>query len=210
MVKVMLVDDHALIRDGLRRSIERTEAMTVVGEAATLAEARTVVAHVTPDVVVVDVGLPDGDGLDLVRELRHSSPYLAIVVLTMYGGDGQLLAAKDAGASAFVSKDTPAREVVRVVLQAVQRPTDFAADGLADALSRRDLPGGARLTAREKQVLALLVDGLGIAAISRRLFISESTTKTHVANIYAKLGATNRAQAVMAAIRSGLVSGGRS
>jgi DNA-binding NarL/FixJ family response regulator len=200
-----LVDDHALIREGLRRALERSGEFAVVGESGTLAEARARLSRDAPDVLVVDLRLPDGDGLDLVRDVVRSNPGLGVVVLSMYGGDDQLLAAMDAGASAFVSKDAPVSRVVAAARRAAQAPRTFSADGLDDALSRRDRFQRPVLTPREQEVLDLLAEGLGIAGISRRLFISESTTKTHVSKIYDKLGAANRAQAIMAAMRLGLI-----
>lgn len=205
MGTVMIVDDHALIRDGLRRAFERAEDFDVVGEAGSLAEARALLAKVQPDVLVLDIRLPDGDGLSWCKEVRDHDPGLAVVILTMYAGDQRLLDARDAGASAFVSKDAPAREVVATARDALARPDEFVASGLADALARTDSLHRPTLTARETEVLGLLAEGLGVAAISRRLYISESTAKTHVGKIYAKLGASNRAQALMTAVRLGLV-----
>ena len=113
----------------------------------------------------------------------------------------------EAGASAFVTKDASADEVVAAARHAASSPKSFAAEDLAAVMSRRlAAPTGPRLSPRESEVLALLVDGLAVGQISKRLFISESTTKTHVSKIYDKLGASNRAQAVMAAVRLGLVS----
>jgi DNA-binding NarL/FixJ family response regulator len=207
MIRVMLVDDHVLIREGLRRAVERAEGMSVVGEAQTVREAQAVARHTTPDVAVVDVRLPDGNGIDLCRELRDEDPARGVVVLTMYGDSDHLLRSRDAGASNFVSKDAPASEVIAAIRHAAARPDEFVAAGMAEALADRDRSGGTSLTPREQEVLQLLAEGLGVAGISRKLYISESTTKTHVAKIYAKLGASNRAQALMTAIRKGLVKG---
>jgi DNA-binding NarL/FixJ family response regulator len=201
-----LVDDHGLIREGLRRALERTGSFTVIGESGTLQEARVRLARRPPDVLVVDVKLPDGEGLDLVREVVAQHPHMAVVVVTMYAGDDQLLAARDAGASAFVPKDAPVSQVVAAAQQTVANPRTFRADGLQGALSRAEDNQKPSLTPREQQVLDLLAEGLGVAGISRRLFISDSTTKTHVSKIYDKLGAANRAQAIMAAMRLGLIS----
>jgi DNA-binding NarL/FixJ family response regulator len=204
-LSAQLVDDHALIREGLRRALERTGRFVVVGESGTLDEARARIRRRPPDVVIVDVKLPDGDGLDLVRELVADYPSMAVVVVTMYGGDEQLLAAMEAGASAFASKDAPVSDVVTAAVQAIAEPRVFRADGLEHALSRQKHNKRPTLTPREKEVLDLLAEGLGVPEISRRLFISESTTKTHVSKIYDKVGATNRAQAIMAAMRLGLI-----
>jgi DNA-binding NarL/FixJ family response regulator len=205
---VVLVDDHALIRDGLRRAIDRCDDLTVAAEAAGLDEARAVMHRHKPDVLVVDVRLADGNGLDLVREMAEQRPELAIVVLTMYAGDGQVLDARDAGASAFVTKDEPSHVVLDVARAALLSPRSFQSPGLPAVLARVADGSVPRLTSREVEVLSLLVEGFSVAAISRRLYISESTTKTHVSNIYTKLGAANRAQAVATALREGLVDAG--
>ena len=112
MLRVLLVDDHDLIRQGLRRAFERENDMSVIGEAASVSEALAAASHFDPDVMVVDVRLPDGSGLDVVKQVRASHPSMGIVVLTMYAGDDQLFGALEAGASAFVAKDAPADEVV--------------------------------------------------------------------------------------------------
>ena len=203
---VLLVDDHALIREGLRRAFERTGDFDVVGEAGSVAEAHELITAHSPDVVIFDVRLPDGSGLDATRVARAENPDLGIVVLTMYAGDEQLFGALDAGASAFVPKDAPAEEVVSAARHAAQSPRSFSAADLAEAMKRRMTPSGPQLSPREREVLALLADGLGVAQISRKLFISESTTKTHISKLYEKLGAGNRAQAIMAALRLGLIS----
>ena len=203
--RVVLVDDHQLIREGLRRAFERAPDFEVVGEAGSLAEARSMIDQVSPGVVIFDVRLPDGNGLDATRELRSAHPDLGIVVLTMYAGDEQLFGALDAGASAFVPKDAPADDVVIAARHAASSPRSFTAPDLAEAMRRRMSPSGPQLSPREKEVLDLLSEGLGVSQISRRLFISDSTTKTHISKLYEKLGAGNRAQAIMAALKLGLI-----
>jgi DNA-binding NarL/FixJ family response regulator len=203
---VLLVDDHELIRQGLRRAFERAEDFEVLGEAGSIGEAIATVETNTPDVVILDVRLPDGSGLDAAAALRKRHPKLGIVVLTMYAGDEQLFSALDAGASAFVNKDAPAEDVVAAARHAAASPQAFTAANLADAMKRRMEPSGPQLSPREKEVLVLLADGLGVAQISKRLYISESTTKTHISKLYEKLGAGNRAQALMSALRLGLIA----
>ena len=203
--RVLIVDDHELIRQGLRRAFERTEDFEVVGEAGSIGEASSLIASADPQVVIFDVRLPDGSGLDATRSAREQHPDLGIVVLTMYAGDDQLFGALDAGASAFVPKDAPSDDVVAAARHAARSPRSFSAPDLAEAMKRRLSPSGPQLSPREQEVLDLLADGLGVAQISRRLFISESTTKTHISKLYEKLGAGNRAQAIMAALRLGLI-----
>lgn len=206
---VVLVDDHDLIRQGLARAFERQDDFSVIGEAGSVTEGLDTVRRLKPTVVVTDVRLPDGTGLDLVRSLRTTDQGIGIVVLTMYAGDEQLFEALEAGASAFVAKDAPADDVVAAARHATVSPRSFAAANLADAMRRRITPTGPRLSPREAEVLRLLADGLGVAAIARQLFVSESTAKTHISKIYEKLGAANRAQAIMNAIRAGLLSSDR-
>ncbi len=205
-ITVMLTDDHELIREGLRRAFEREEDLEVIAEAASVAEAIAVGCKMTPDVAIVDLRLPDGTGLDIVRALRSHSADMGIVVLTMYAGDNQLFDALEAGASAFVPKSAPAEEIVAAARHAAAAPQSFTSADLAEAMKRRMSPQGPQLSPREKEVLQLLADGLGVAQISRKLFISESTTKTHISKLYEKLGAANRAQALMTALRLGLLT----
>jgi DNA-binding NarL/FixJ family response regulator len=204
---VVLVDDHDLIRQGLSRAFERQADFSVVGQAGSVAEAVALAEKLAPDVVVTDVRLPDGTGLDVVRALRADRPDVGLVVLTMYAGDEQLFAALEAGASAFVAKDAPADDVVAAARHALVAPRSFTAANLADAMRRRMEPSGPKLSPREQEVLSLLAEGLGVAAIAKKIYVSESTAKTHISKIYEKLGAGNRAQAIMAGIRAGLISG---
>lgn len=203
---VLLVDDHDLIRQGLARAFEREDDFRISGQAASVATAVEAFSQTSPDVVVTDVRLPDGTGLDLVRTIRASNQHTGIVVLTMYAGDDQLFQALEAGASAFVAKDAPAADVVAAARHSVVAPGTFAAPNLAGAMRRKMSPDQPRLTERESQILYLLSGGLGVAEIARRLYISESTAKTHISKIYEKLGAANRAQAIMKAVRAGLLS----
>ena len=203
--RVMLVDDHDLIRQGLRHAFERAEDFDVAGEASSVAEALALAAQAKPDVVIMDIRLPDGSGLEAVKRLRAANPQTGIVVLTMYAGDEHLFGALEAGASAFVPKDAPADDVVAAARHAAASPDAFAAADLAAAMKRRLTPQGPQVSPREREVLGLLADGLAVAQIAKTLYISESTAKTHISKLYEKLGAGNRAQAIMAAMRMGLI-----
>jgi DNA-binding NarL/FixJ family response regulator len=205
-ITVLLVDDHELIREGLRRALEREEDVQVVAEAASVAEGIAMGRRDDPTVAIVDLRLPDGNGLEVVRALREQSADMGIVVLTMYAGDNQLFDALDAGASAFVPKSAPAEEIVAAARHAASSPRSFTAADLAEAMKRRTTPQGPQLSPREREVLQLLADGMGVSQISRQLFISDSTTKTHISKLYDKLGAGNRAQALMTALRLGLLA----
>jgi DNA-binding NarL/FixJ family response regulator len=205
--RVLLVDDHQLIRVGLRQAFGWDGDLEVVGEAGSVAGALAAVDRLRPDVLVTDVKLPDGDGIALAAKVRSAHPAIGIVVLTMYAGDEHLFAALNAGANAFVGKDAPAAEVVAAARHAATNPRAFTARDLAAATQRRvSAQTGPRLSLREREVLVKLVEGLSSAQVARRLFITEATVKTHITRIYQKLGVGNRAQAVRAAIRLGLVS----
>ena len=206
MTTVLLVDDHALIRQGLRRAFEQTDDFQVVAEAGSLAEALVLDRAHRPDVLVIDVNLGDGSGMDLVRTVRAERPEAGLVVLTMYDEDSHLLAALEAGASSFVLKQSPVQQVVDAARRAATSPATFAADGMAAAMRRKLARPVVELTPREDEILKLLAQGLSVAEVSAKLFVSASTTKTHMAKVYDKLGATNRTQAIMTAVRMGLVS----
>lgn len=204
--RVLLIDDHELIRQGLARAFERDAEMTVVGQAGSVAEGVAAFGELGPDVIVTDLELPDGHGLDVVRHVRTTNDTVGLVVLTMHAGDEQIFAAMEAGASAFVGKDSKASEVVSAARHAVVAPRTFLCSGLSAAMMRRaTTPAPPKLSGREEEVLALLADGLGTGEIAGSLYMSESTAKTHITHIYQKLGAANRAQALVAAMRLGLL-----
>jgi len=205
-IRVVLVDDHELIRQGLAKAFERDPEMQIVGLAGTVAQAMAAWQQTRPDVVVTDLQLPDGTGLDVVRTIRARQERAGLVVLTMHSGDDQIFAAMEAGASAFVGKEAPSKDVVAAARHAHASPRSFLCSGLGEAMMRRATSEVPKLSPREVQVLDLLAEGLGTAAIAGRLYMSESTAKTHIARIYQKLGAVNRAQALVTAMRIGLLS----
>lgn len=205
LTRILLVDDHDLIRKGLRHAFERDPNFEVAGEAGTASDGVRLAAALQPDVVIMDLRLPDGSGLSATRALRKAHPTMGIVVLTMYAGDDQLFGALEAGASAFVPKSAPADEVVAAARHAAATPNAFTAADLAEAMKRRLSPSGPQLSPREGQVLKLLADGMSVAGIAKQLYVSESTAKTHISKLYEKLGAGNRAQALMTALRLGLL-----
>lgn len=204
-IRVVLVDDHELIRQGLAKAFERDAAMQIVGQAGSVTQALAAYDEHRPDVMVTDLQLPDGTGLDIIRNIRAKDAAIGLVMLTMHSGDDQIFAAMEAGASAFVGKDAPSREVVSSARHAFLSPKTFLCAGLAGAMMRRASSDVPRLSAREKEVLDLLAEGHGTAAIAGQLYMSESTAKTHIARIYQKLGAMNRAQALVTAMRLGML-----
>ena len=204
-IRLLLVDDHELIRSGLGSVIDLEPDLSVIGTAGTVAEALSRYEELKPAVVVADLQLPDGTGLDIVRAIRNESDATGLVVLTMHSGDEQIFAAMQAGASGFVGKDAPATEVVKAARHAAVSPRAFICAGLTQAMTRRVSGESTKLSDREHDVL-LLAEGLGAAQIGKQLYLSESTAKSHIARIYQKLGAANRAQALVTAMRVGLLS----
>src|SRR6476620_1440554 len=160
MTNVLLVDDHELIRQGLARAFERDGSMTVIGQAASVAEALKAWRTLSPDVVVTDLQLPDGTGLDIVRAVRAESADAGLVMLTMHTGDAQIFAAMEAGASAVLNKEARGSEVVSAASHAAKAPRSFLCSGLAGAVMRRASTAAGRLSPREQEILELLADGL--------------------------------------------------
>lgn len=205
-IRVGIVDGQTLTRYGLRELISHNSDIEIVAECQFGAEAPDMVAAAWPDVVTVDVALPDGDGLQIARELREHYADLGIVMLTSLQDDDVLFRALENGVSAFVAKTAPLAEVLGAIRHAAVAASSFTASGLATAVARRRaMQDRLALSPRETEVLRLLHDGLSVPAIAVEMFISVSTAKTYVARLYEKLGATNRAQALMTAMHHGLI-----
>ncbi|MGZ4396720.1 MAG: response regulator [Gaiellaceae bacterium] len=206
-IRVLVVDDHAVVREGLRTFLELQDGIEVAGEAADGAEAIDVAERIQPDVVLMDLVMPRLDGLAAMRALRERLPQTRVVVLTSFFDDEKLLPALRAGAAGYLLKNAQPQEVARAVRAA------HAGEALLDpAVAARlvdTLAGGKepldRLTPREREVLELLGRGFPNKLIARELALSEKTVKTHVGNVLAKLGVTDRTQAAVLAVRAGLV-----
>lgn len=205
-IRILLIDDHELIRSGLGAVLDMEDDVEVIGTAGSVEEGIARYRELRPDVVVTDLQMQDGTGLDVVRTIRKESDTVGLIVLTMHSGDDQIFAAMQAGASGFVGKDAPSTEVIKTARHAAVSPKAFVCAGLVGAMMRRQSAEASALTEREHDVLLLLAEGLNAAAIGQKLYLSESTTKSHIARIYQKLGAANRAQALVTAMRIGLLS----
>jgi DNA-binding NarL/FixJ family response regulator len=205
-IRLAIVDGYTLTRYGLRELIAQQPDIEIVAECLSAAGAPGMIAAKQPEVVTVEVALPDGDGLRLARELRDRHAGLGIVILTSRHADNVLFQALETGVSAFVAKTAPVEEILAAIRHAAVAASSFTASGLAVALARRrSVQERLALSPRESQVLRLLRDGLSIPAIALEMFISHSTAKTYVARLYEKLGAANRAQALMTAMHYGLI-----
>lgn len=202
-LKVLVIDDHAIVREGLRRVMSRDAEIKIVGEAASKNEAIAQISHHNPDVIVVDLHLPDGSGLDVVAWARSLSQSLGIVVLTMSNMPEHVLASMQSGASSHVDKTAPISELLKAIKLSADKPLSFTARKLTEAIKAKN--EGLGLTPRELEILEKLPSGDPIASIAKQLFITESTMKTHLSSVYRKLKAENRVQAINHARKYGLL-----
>ncbi len=200
---VLIIDDHESVRAGIKSALSRAGHICV-GEASTIAEARAQIAHANPQVIIVDLSLPDGNGLEIVSWARSISSRIGIVVLTLNSAQDYLLTVMKSGASAFVEKSAALAELISAVEHSFIAPLSFSAQGISHIL-KKDHDANA-LTVREIQVLEKLSDGLSSGDIGLDLFITQATVKTHLASIYRKLDSKNRIQAVIAAKKIGLLT----
>jgi len=207
---VLVVDDHAVVRDGLRAFLELQDGIEVAGEAADGAEALLSAESLRPDVVLMDLVMPNVDGLSAMRDLRERVPRARVIVLTSFLDDDKLMPALRAGAAGYVLKNAAPAEVARAVRaahagEALLDPV--VAARLLETLSTDGDPIDS-LTPREREVLELIGRGYPNKRIARELAVSEKTVKTHVGHVLAKLGVTDRTQAAVVAVRQGLVDPG--
>ena len=209
MIRVLIVDDHGVVREGLRAFLELQDGLEVVGEAADGRQALAQAERLRPDVILMDLVMPHLDGVGAMRELRRRMPEIRVVALTSFLDEERLLPAIQAGAAGYLLKDAEPAEVVRAVRaahegQAIIAPA--AAARLVDAISQSAGPSPHdRLTAREREVLELIANGRSNKLIALELGISEKTVKAHVGRVLAKLGVADRTQAALLAVREGLV-----
>ena len=206
--RLLIVDDHDMFTDSLRLALSAQPDFDVVGTAATLAQARNMVATTAPDVVLLDHRLPDGLGVDSITELRGIRPEASIVVLTAAAEDSMLVAATEAGCAGFILKTSPLEELISAVRAAAAGEIMVSSDLLSRLLNRLhhqyDQPAD-DLTSREREILQLIAEGLTNSAIAARLFISVNTVRNHVQSILAKLGAHSKLEALSMAIRDGII-----
>jgi len=200
-VRVMLVDDHEVVREGLRTLVGRDKNLTVVGEAATTKEAIDVAARTKPDVIVMDVRLPDGSGVEACRTIREARPETKVIMLTSYADDEALFASIVAGAAGYLLKQTRGQAVIDAITSVAQGRSLLDPDVTGKVLERvrrgsDDVdPAFASLTEQERKVLAQLAEGKTNREIGEVLFLSEKTVKNYVSRILDKLGLARRAEA---------------
>jgi NarL family two-component system response regulator LiaR len=206
-VTILIVDDHPVVRQGLRTFLDLQGDLSVVGEAETGAEAVTKVQELLPDVVLMDLVMPDLDGIEAARRIRDVSPSTKVIVLTSYAEDEKVFPAIKAGAAGYLLKDVEPAELAEGIRN-VHRGEALLHPRIAARVMREimdEKTDGEVLTAREQDVLRALAKGLSNKAIAEELVVSEKTVKTHVSNILAKLHLADRTQAALYAVRERLV-----
>lgn len=206
-VSVLIADDHRMLREGLRHSLEEN-GLTVTAEAANGADAVQLARELRPDVVLMDVTMPVLDGVEATRLLRSRVPDCQVVMLTMHADREVMARAIQAGAVGYLVKDCSAEDVVEAVRLAASGDTvspALASSMLAEVHRSAD-EGPAVISSREEEVLQLVADGLSLPEVAERLYISVKTVKNHLASIYQKLDARDRTQAVLQAVRMGIIS----
>jgi DNA-binding NarL/FixJ family response regulator len=205
MIRIALVDDHPVVRAGLRALVDAQDDLTVVGEASDAHSAEQLVAAIRPDVVLMDLNLGGGPGgAEVTARLRALPEPPRVLVLTTYDTEADILGAIDAGASGYLLKDAPPDELFRAI-RGTARGDTVLAPAVAATLVRRAGSPGPVLTEREVEILGLLAKGLSNREMARQLFVSEATVKSHLSHVYTKLGVDTRAGAVARAIEQRVI-----
>ncbi len=209
-IKILIADDHPVVREGLNAMLSREADFRVVGEAKDGAEAVNKVKELSPDVVLMDLRMPEMDGVEAMRQIRPANPEVKFIILTTYSDDDYIFSGIEAGARAYLLKDAPRDELfkaIRAVYRGESLIQPVVASKLLDRFSElsRRTPSGEELSGRELEVLCLMAKGSANKEISAELKIAESTVKTHITNIFQKLGVSDRTEAVTQAIKKGII-----
>ena len=205
-IRLLVVDDHPVFRDGLSSLFARDQEFVVLGEAADGTEAVRLAEELLPDVILMDLRMPGMDGVTAITELARRGIAARVLVLTTYDTDSHVLPAIEAGATGYLLKDAPRDELLRAVRAAARSESVLSPAVAARLMSRVRSPGAGPLSQREIQVLEMVASGATNRQAAARLFVTEATVKTHLLNIYAKLGVSDRAAAVAEAFNRGLLT----
>jgi DNA-binding NarL/FixJ family response regulator len=208
-LRIVVADDHSVVREGLRALLSAVEGYELVGTAATGAEAVKAAVTLRPDVLVMDIQMPDMTGIEATREIRRVAPTVAVLMLTMFDDDESVFAAMRAGALGYVLKGAAPESMIRAIAVVAGGEAIFGAGVATRALSYFSTPRAdprvfPELTPREREVLMLIASGLGNAAIASRLGLAANTVGNHISNIFAKLQVASRAEAIVRARSAGL------
>jgi DNA-binding NarL/FixJ family response regulator len=204
-IRLLIADDHPVVRDGLRAMLATQPDMELVGEAATGTEAVAHALALRPDVVLMDLQLPDLDGPAAIAALREQAPEVRVLVLTTYGTDADITRAVDAGATGYLLKDAPREQLFAAIRAAAKGESVLSPSVATRLLSRMRAPAEEAFSPRELEILQAVARGLSNKEIGRRLYVSEATVKTHLLRIFGKLGVDDRTAAVTVALERGII-----
>jgi len=206
VIRVVVADDHRVVRVGLEQLLATFEDIEAVGFASGGEEAVALCRELTPDVLLLDLSMPDLDGIEVTDRLRETVPQTRVVVFTSFSDRERIVRALDAGAIGYLLKDAEPEEILAAIRAAARGESPLAPRAAAELLAdRKNRPPTVELTARELEVLRLVVDGLANKQIARRLGISEKTVKGHLTNLFQRIGVADRTQAALWAERSGVL-----
>jgi DNA-binding NarL/FixJ family response regulator len=204
-IRLLIADDHPVVRDGLRAMLATQPDMELVGEAATGTEAVTHTRALRPDVVLMDLQMPDLDGPAAITALREQAPEVRVLVLTTYGTDADITRAVDAGATGYLLKDAPREQLFGAIRAAARGESVLSPSVATRVLGRMRAPAEEALSPRELEILGAVARGLSNKAIGRQLYVSEATVKTHLLRVFSKLGVDDRTAAVTVALERGII-----
>jgi len=205
MIRLMIADDHPVVRDGLRAMLASQPDFQVAGEAADGAVAVKLAAELTPDVILMDLRMPALDGVTAIRQIRTRQPSARILVLTTYDTDADILPAIEAGATGYLLKDAPRDELFRAIRATAAGEAVLAQAVAARLMVKMRAPAEEKLSARELEVLGLVASGASNSGIAQALHISQATVKSHLLHIFGKLGVADRTAAVTTALQRGVL-----
>lgn len=205
VIRVLIADDHPVVRSGIKGMLEPHPDLDVAGEAASGTEAVVLALRERPDVVLMDLQMPGLDGASATAQIKGQCPQTQVLVLTTYGTDADIMRAIDAGAVGYLLKDAPHEEIARAVRAAARGDTTLAPAVAQRLMQRARSPAANALSTREIEVLLLAARGLSNEEIARELFVSATTAKAHLVHIYAKLGVNDRTAAVTTALERGII-----
>jgi DNA-binding NarL/FixJ family response regulator len=210
--KIVVADDHAVVREGLRALISTIDDYELIGTAATPQEAVRAAVSLHPDVLILDIAMPGGSGIDAARDITRAAPPVAVLMLTMYDDDASVFAAMRSGALGYVLKGADPDEIIRAIAAVAHGQAIFSPSVARRALTLLADPPTAEpafptLTQREQQILELVATGLGNASIAARLHVSPNTIANHISSIFRKLQVATRSEAIARARDAGLGGG---
>ena len=204
-IRVLIADDHPVVRDGLRAMLATQPDMELVGEAATGTEAVASARALRPDVVLMDLQMPQLDGPAAIATLRDKEPGVRVLVLTTFGTDADITRAIDAGATGYLLKDAPREQLFSAIRSAARGESALSPSVASRVLGRMRAPAEEALSPRELEILQAVARGLSNRDIGRKLYVSQATVKTHLLRIFAKLGVDDRTAAVTVALERGII-----